>query len=105
MTTCTDSNVEEPPPQQHKEETYNERQQAILDRLESIDDKINAIWEELQETIRPSPVSSHSVPATAITTVPHHSEQELGEDEEPLESPLVHPADGGDAKAGYLIIW
>ncbi|KAK8136871.1 hypothetical protein PG984_004811 [Apiospora sp. TS-2023a] len=107
MTICTDSNVEEAPPPQHKEETYNESQQAIWDRLESIDDKINAIWGKLQEIACSSPVASHSAPATTINTVPHHDKQELGEGEEPLESPLTHPTDGddGDAKAGYLIIW
>lgn len=107
-TTCTDdSDVDEslpPPQQQQREEEMYDEYQEIRDRLERIDDKVNAIWEKLQEIARPSPVSSHSI-ATAAAVAATPQNDEPGEGDEPLESALTHPTDGGDAGCGYLIIW
>ncbi|KAK7935210.1 hypothetical protein PG985_000705 [Apiospora marii] len=101
-TSCAAGNDEETLPLQPRkeEEESCSGSQEIRTRLESIDERVNAIWEKLQEITGSSPVS---FPSAAVDAASDNDEP--GEGGEPVETPLTHAADGGDAGPGYLVIW
>lgn len=105
MATGTAGNSEETLSQQPQNEEEEEDKscnanQEIRVRLKSIDEKINAIWERLQETTGSGSVS---LPSASVDVASHNDGP--GEGEEPMETPLTRPTYGGDAGPGYLIIW